>query len=72
MNGGKNIKFFTIEYVTGLLTIRLQSLGALSNNMQANEKILVNGTKQEVTDLLSCVNGVGPMVLNNFLFLRDK
>jgi 3-methyladenine DNA glycosylase/8-oxoguanine DNA glycosylase len=60
------------DVLIGLLTERLLSLGSLAKNMQANEKILANGNIQEVTDLLSQVKGIGPVVLKNFLLLRGK
>ena len=60
------------DLVVGYVTERLMSLGALSANIQENDNILNNGSKQEVTDLLSKVKGIGPVVLNNFLQLRGK
>ena len=58
------------DFLTGLMTQRLLSLGILADKVQANEQILANGTKDEVTALLSKVKGIGPMVINNFLELR--
>jgi len=60
------------DFVVGLLTERLMSLGELTKNIHENEKILNNGSNQEVADLLLEVKGIGPVVLQNILLLRDK
>lgn len=56
--------------LTNILADRLWSLRAFENNVAASESILAGGSKREVEALLKCVNGVGPMVLENFLLLR--
>lgn len=60
------------DLVVGFLTVRLMSLGSLIGNIKVNEKILTDGTEQETADLLLKIKGVGPIVLKNFLSLRDE
>ncbi len=57
-------------WLTNMLAERLSSLRAIVNNVTASESVLAHGSKREVKALLKCVNGVGPMVVDNFLLLR--
>jgi len=59
------------EFMIGSMTERLISLGKLAENLQVNDQILANGTKEEIAALLSGVKGIGPLVLSNVLSLRD-
>jgi hypothetical protein len=56
--------------LTNILAERLWSLRTLGNDVAVCEAILARGSKREVEALLGCVNGIGPMVLENFLLLR--
>jgi hypothetical protein len=60
------------DFLTGSLAGRLKSLGSLAESLGENEKILANGSKAEVTALLSKVKGIGPVVISNFLLLRGS
>lgn len=56
--------------MTAIFVERLSSLGRLAEELEAHEKILSSGTREEVAQLLSRVKGVGPVVLSSFLLLR--
>ncbi len=58
-------------FLTAMFTDRLSSLGELSNNFKENERILIEGTKEEVSSLLKHVKGVGPVVIEFFFILRE-
>ena len=58
--------------LTNMYTERLFSFSELSNRFEENERILIEGTKEEVTTLLKEVKGIGPVVINNFLTLRGS
>jgi hypothetical protein len=56
--------------LTSILAERLWSLRTLGHDVAVSEAILAHGSKREVEALLGGVNGIGPMVLENFLLLR--
>lgn len=58
------------QVMTEIFTERLSSLGGLADELAVNERILREGTRAEVAELLKRVKGVGPKVLNNFFLLR--
>lgn len=51
---------------------RLLSLSNLLGDVKKNENILATGTKDEVSELLKKVKGVGPVVINTFFLIRGK
>ncbi len=58
--------------LTGMYTERLLSLGKLSDQAEENERILAEGTKEQITVLLKDIKGIGPVVIRNFLELRES
>lgn len=60
------------DYMLGLFTERLMSLGASASKLEDNINILTKGTEHDVTALLTGVKGVGPVVIKNFLGIRKK
>lgn len=58
--------------MTAIFTDRLSSLGQLADELASNERILTDGTRTEVAELLKRVRGVGPKVLDNFFLLRGS
>ncbi len=49
---------------------RLWSIRNLADNVSGYEKIIANGTEDDVTKVLSKIKGVGPVVIKNYLLLR--
>jgi len=58
------------DFHVGIATRRLLALSSLAGDMSNNEKILEQGTDQDVKDLLLPVEGIGPVVVWNFLQLQ--
>jgi endonuclease III-like uncharacterized protein len=56
--------------LTKMYTDRLISLGKLSSNIEENERVLNDGTKDEISSLLMGVKGIGPVVIETFLNIR--
>ena len=56
--------------LTEMYTDRLISLGKLSSRIEENERILKDGTEEEVSSLLMGVKGIGPVVIKLFLSFR--
>lgn len=62
------------DFVTGLIADRLMSLGTLIKSVGATEceRVLREGSDNEVKEFLKPVSGIGPKVLVSFLFLRKQ
>jgi SNF2 family DNA or RNA helicase len=58
--------------LTDIFGERIWSLSRLVDDYTANEKILTEGTEQEIVNLLSKIKGLGPVVLKNYMLLRGK
>jgi hypothetical protein len=61
-------------FMNELLASRLRSVGTyiVSRGLGTVEKILRNGGESQVSALLLPAKGVGPIVIGNFLLLRNR
>ena len=58
--------------LTAMYTDRLISLAKLSKNASECEDVLLNGNADEVSALLTPIKGVGPIVIKQYLMLRES
>jgi 3-methyladenine DNA glycosylase/8-oxoguanine DNA glycosylase len=58
------------DTLNAMFAARILSLRSLTANVDVSEAVLASGSRAEVAELLSRVNGVGPTVLDNFLLMR--
>ena len=60
-------------FMTNLFALRLCNLGMLIElrGVEACTKILSSADKTAIKELLLPVNGIGPKVIENFVFLRN-
>lgn len=58
--------------MNGIFAERLKSLGELAADILSNERVLLDGSKDDITNLLRPVKGVGPVVLRNYMLLRGE
>ena len=60
------------DTMTEIFTKRLLSLGAFlrTGSVDDHQRVLNNGSRDEVCSMVSPINGIGPRVLENFFVLR--
>ena len=58
--------------MTGIFVERLLTISNLLDDMKSNEQILANGPRQEIENILKRVKGIGPVVIDNFLIIREN